>query len=199
MFIGKNLFIVVTIICAISVTSYASGSHEEKKEEPGEMPTGDIKKAPWMELESRVQDLQARIKSKRATIEQMLEEKNHLKNGSPELKALIENVVREHKEMRQMSEDYRKNLSLLQYRFPERNAKADRKYDRLEVKSLDEMEQAVGIDAKINRNLGRMRSQYKMQKADDSEKGIEAKSDTVKSPNKKSESIEEAGSILIHQ
>jgi hypothetical protein len=195
MFISK---LILVFLLSLGVSLMAYGSSEKKEEENG-MPTGDIKKAPWMDTEFRVQDLYARIKSKQATISKMLEEKNQLKNDSAELKTLISAIVKEHKDLRQMTEDYRKHLSILQYRFPERNAKADRKYDRIEIKSIEEMELAVGIDGKLNRNLSRMRSQYKMESKAETDKDNEKIFEDKKPAPKNGESIEEAGSIIINK
>jgi hypothetical protein len=195
MFINKKIYIFILSL----VVSLAAQGNSEKKDEENTMPIGGPKKAPWLDTELRVQDLYARIKSKKATIGKMLEEKNQLKNESTELKALISAIVKEHKDLRQMTEEYRKNLSILQYRFPERNAKVDRKYDRIEIKSIEEMELAVGIDGKLNRNLSRMRSQFKIESKAETTKENEKIFEDKKPAPTNGESIEEAGSIIINK
>ncbi len=114
----------------------------------------------WVELENKIQETQSKMRSKQGNINSLIVEKNRLANNTSELKNIIKEIVKEHAELRKLSEEYDKNINLLKYRFPERNAKADRTYDRVEVKSIDEMEQSLGVDGKLNRNLKRMRSHY---------------------------------------
>ncbi len=176
------------------------GGHEEKKEEGGEHGGGHgeakTQVAPWVEVENKIQELYSKIKSKEATIIQLLEEKDHMPNGSPMLQHTVKEIVREHKELRGLAEDYEKNLNILKYRFPERNAKQERSYGKIEVKSIDDMEQALGIDGKLTRNMKKMRTQF----------GVEAKPEVVhhtvpKSAVKppKDQSIEEASTIILQK
>ena len=159
---------------------------------------GESALAPWVDVENKIQELSAKVKSKESNIEKLLEEKNHLDNDSPELKTAMKEVLKEHAEMRKLAEEYDRNVSLLKYRFPERNAKAGRKYDRIEVKSVDEIEQAMSVDGKLNRNMKRMRSQFKP----DTTTATNAETNAKKAPTakeKKSESIEDAGSVILQK
>lgn len=166
---------------------------EAAKEGGGEVKTS---LAPWVEIENKIQELYSKIKSKESAVLHLLEEKDHLADNSPQLKHTVREIVKEHKELRRLVEDYQKNISILKYRFPERNAKQTRTYDRVEVKTIDEMEKALGIDGKLSRNMKKMRSQYKPE-----EKPVAHQPSTVipEPAPKKDPSIEEAHSIILQK
>lgn len=152
---------------------------------------------PWVEVEAKIQELSAKVKTKQSNLSKLFEEKNKLANNSPELKAKVQEILKEHAEMRSLAADYDKQLNLLKYRFPERNAKAARKYDRFEIKSVDDMEQAMGVDGKLTRNLRKVRSQYRTQKRETaSETHEEVTPTTLK---KQEQSIEDSGSIILNK
>lgn len=135
----------------------------EKKEEGGEKKESAEDNMPWLAIEAKIQELAAKIESKKESIDKLIEEKEKLKDGSAELKEKIQELISEHKALEKMADDYSSQINLLKYRYPERHAKRDRKYDRVEVKSIDEMEQALGVDGKLNRNMARMRNTYDVQ------------------------------------
>jgi chromosome segregation ATPase len=171
---------------------------EESKESKGK---GNLKSTlpPWVELENKVQELQSKIRSKQGNLNALIAEKNHLANNSSELKNLIKQIVKEHEELRKFAADYEKNVNLLRYRFPERNAKADRTYDRIEINSVEEMEQALGVDGKLNRNLKRMRNHYHTLAPASEESPKPAAEANSPQSTKAEPSIEKAGSIILQK
>lgn len=178
------------------------GEKKEEGKEGGEKKEGEKKEGEgrpaWMEIEAKIQELAAKVKSKNENIEKMIEEKNHFPEHSSELKNLIKEIVKEHVEMEKLSQEYDKQVSILKYRFPERNAKKDRKYEKLQIKSVEEIEKAVGIDAKLMKAMRRARSQYRKDKNESPEKA----SETPLSPaldGSKEKSIEEQGPVLLHK
>jgi hypothetical protein len=70
-------------------------------------------------------------------------------------------MVSEHKTLQKNIEDYDQARSYLQYRFPEKGLKGERQYERIELKSLVEMESEMGLDSRIKRTLRKVRNQYK--------------------------------------
>jgi hypothetical protein len=155
----KVLFISVAMILggAFAKAETAAETKEEKKVDKSE---NKASLAPWVEVENKVTELNSKIKSKQRNILQLIEDKNKMPGSSPELKKLVKELVKEHKELQGLVEEYHQKVGLLKYRFPERNARTERIYKRVEIKSLDEMEQTLGVDGKLNRNLKRMRSQF---------------------------------------
>lgn len=187
---------------SLSVAETASseapeGAEEKPKEESKEEVKSTVQ--PWVPVETKITELQAKIKSKEANILKLLEDKKHLPNNSPQLKTAVQDIVKEHKELRGLITEYEKNLSILRFRFPERNAKTGRTYDRIELKSLDDMEQAMGIDGKLNRNIKKMRTQFHSQPVTPSvhQTSVNPSKETKKSP--KEPSIEDAGSVILQK
>lgn len=152
---------------------------------------------PWLAIEAKIQELAAKIESKKESINKMLEEKEKLKDNSPELKDKIKDIISEHKALEKMADDYSSQINLLKYRYPERHAKRDRKYDRIDIKSVEDMEQALGIDGKLNRNMVRMRTTY------DVPAPVKEKPATSSTPQKKSvpkgDTIEEQLPIIMQK
>lgn len=140
--------------------------HEAPVAEEKEAPTAEASTeivtpvSPWLVAENKVQELSARIKSKRGQIEDLLVAKQQAKDDSAEVKTIVDTLLKEHKELSQLVEEYEKNLNLLKYRFPERSAKNKREYKKIELQTLDDIENDMGVDGKLSRNLQRMRTHY---------------------------------------
>lgn len=205
MFIVKVLMAILLIGFSNSAMAEEHGAPaEEHGEKPAEGSGGEQGAAaapvknltPWVEVEAKIQELAAKVKTKQTNLSLLFEEKNKLVNNSPELKAKVQEIVKEHAEMRKLAEEHQKQVSLLKYRFPERNAKAGRKYDRFEIKSVDDMEQAMGVDGKLSRNIRKVRSQYQTQKSKAEGGHAEVTPTTLK---KLEGSIEDSGSIILQK
>jgi chromosome segregation ATPase len=154
--------------------------------------------APWVELENKITELNARINSKNRNLQELIQSKNQMPNNSPQLRTVVKDLIREHKELQALVDDYQKKVTMLKYRFPERNARDNRTYQRIEVRSLEEMEQALGVDGKLNRNLQRMRGQFRQQ----AEAPMPEKNKAERKPaasEAQEPSIENAGSIILQK
>jgi len=205
----KLISVLLILIFSFSVWANEHGEGheapkaEEKKEEGhGEAKAeGEKALAPWVEIESKIQEYSARIKSKQESLQKLLEEKNHLPNNSPQLRENLSEMLKEHAELKHLVEEYEKNVNLLYYRYPERHVKSTRKYDHIEVHSIDEMEKAMGVDGKLSRNLKVMKTQYKnSQEATAVPTPVEEAPAAKKVPGKaKDPSIEEADSIILQK
>lgn len=197
----KNFLFSGIVFCSLNLQANSDGGHEAKKEEGGHesAPAAPAATIPaWISLEAKITELSARIKSKEESLAKMLEEKNHLPANSPHVKPLLKQILKEHEELQKLAEDHKKNVNQLNYRFPERNAKANRTYDRIEVKSLEQMEQSLGLDGKLDRNMQKMRTQYGTKKAEDHSAHAVKPAPTVKK-QKKAPSIEEEGAIILNK
>lgn len=196
------IFLLTTAYPSFTLANSGGEKKEEKKEEGGEKKEGEKKEGEgrpaWMEIEAKIQELAAKVKSKNENIEKMIEEKNHFSEHSSELKSLIKEIVKEHADMEKLSQEYDKQVSILKYRFPERNAKKDRKYEKLQIKSVEEIEKAVGVDAKLMKAMRRARSQYRKNKNESPEKASETPLSPALDGNKE-KSIEEQGPVLLHK
>lgn len=184
--------------CVLMSSLYlnANSGGEEKKETAPAAPVATV--PAWIPLEAKITELSARVKSKEESLAKLLEEKNHLPANSPHVKPLLNQILKEHEELQKLAEDHKKNVNQLNYRFPERNAKANRTYDRIEVKSLEQMEQSLGLDGKLDRNMNKMRTQYGTSKAD-AHSSHEKKTGVILKKEKKASSIEDEGAIIINK
>lgn len=170
--VTKFVFVVFTAILVPGTCAFASEKKEEKKEvkkeelkEGEQSPTSEGTESQKKqqneatELQTRVQALQAKIKTKEETIAKLIEEKNHSKDPA-QIKEIIQQMVVEHKEMAKMIEEYEQSRSLLRYRYPEKGYKGVRAYERLEAKPLTQMENQMSVEAKLKRNIKTMQSQF---------------------------------------
>lgn len=143
----------------------------------------------WLELEAQISSLEAKLTAKNRAIEALIEEKAHVKATSSKLNQIIEEIGKEDRERRQIAEQLEKQKTILHFRYPERGARKDRKYQRAEMKTVEDIESNLGIEGRLNHSLKKMRGQY----------GEEEKKKTgspAKSP--KNEANEE-GSILMQK
>lgn len=165
---GASLLVVASEESGQAGGSNKSGGHEAAAESGGEHGSGEKdsgeakpKIAPWAETEAKLAELSAKVANKKSVIEQLIAEKNHLAPNSPQLKEVVQQIVKEHKSLKQLIEDYEKNRNILKYRFPERGNLEERKYQKLELKSVEELEKAIGVDGKLNRNMAKIKKVYK--------------------------------------
>lgn len=167
--LSKILIVVLSLnLCVVGVVFASSETTEAKSEKPAEgeaAAEGEVTESQKkqmneaMELQSKVQALQAKIRSKEESINKLIEEKSRTKDPD-KVKEIISEMVTEHKEMSKMIEEYEQNRSLLRYRYPEKGYSGTRSYERMEVKPLDQMENQMSVEAKLKRNLKTVRSQY---------------------------------------
>ena len=122
--------------------------------------SGESGLPPWFHTEAKLSELFARTRYKEEDLNKLIEQKNNLKEGDPKTKFLVDQITAEHKALQNLINEYNKNLSELKYRFPERGMKADRSYKKKDLKSIESMEKAVGIDAKLSQSLNKARGQF---------------------------------------
>lgn len=164
---SKALFCLVAVSMLIQASpSLAEEAKKEVEEERASSPeiveVDDVQKKQLSEaqdLQTKVQALRARIKSKEDSINKLIQEKNQVKNAD-RVSDILKEMVAEHKELSKMIVEYEQIRSLLRYRYPEKGYTGNRAYERMEVKPLDQMENQMSIEAKLKRNLSTVRSQY---------------------------------------
>ncbi len=156
--------------------------------------SGDDKGLPeWVMIEAQIATLESKIGAKEESIKKIIEEKKKISDDSPKAKEMVDLLVSEHNEMKKYVSDYEKQRTLLKFRFPERGIKADRKYQRKEMKSLEAMEDEFSLEGKLNKNIRKMRKQFPKANQVAQPEGEE----DVRKPS--SESIDEAKSIILQK
>jgi hypothetical protein len=161
---------------SLALAAYANegGGHGggEKKEEGGEKKEGGEhgggggeEKAPKSAEESydkvaaKVAALEAKIHSGQEEIEKLIEEKAHAKE-SARINEIVKQMLTLHKELKKNVEEYDQVRGLMKYRYPEKGLTNKREYERIEVKSLDDMESQMSLSSSVKRTMKKVRTQY---------------------------------------
>lgn len=166
MFSQAISILLCTLLVSFSV--FANEGGEEKKEggggEHGGAPAAPVQErrtteASYNEVLAKVSALETKVHSAEAEIEKLIEEKQHTKDPK-RAQEIIAQMVKLHHEMEKNAKEYDQQRSLLKYRYPEKAGAEKREYERLEVKSLDEMEDAMSLSSSVNKTLKKVRRQY---------------------------------------
>lgn len=167
--LGIRFLVISTLL--ISAPAFASehgGGGEEKKE--GEHGGGGGEKAApkerrtseatYAEVQAKVSGLEAKIRSAEDEIAKLIAEKQHTTNKE-RTSQIVTEMVKLHREMQTNVREYDQQRSLLKYRYPEKGVGGEaREYERIEVKSLDEMEDSLSLSSSVNKTLKKVRTQY---------------------------------------
>lgn len=146
----------------------APKSEEKKAEEGGGSEHGgggaSKKKNEFMEVQSQVAALQAKVKAQSDMVINLIQHKAHEKNPA-KIAEINQELSHAYKELTETNKQYEQKRALFLYRFPEKGLKtADRRYQRIEMKSLQDMEKQVTLDSKIKVSLEKAKTKYHYQK-----------------------------------
>ena len=109
----------------------------------------------WIEVQGRLQSLKARLITKETSVKELIRASQV--SGKKET---FDQLKQEYAELRTMADEYEKLRHQLRFRYPEKGLATDRRYQRIEVKSLNEMETQVGMESKLQSNLEKVRRQF---------------------------------------
>lgn len=186
------LFCVLFAWSSLHAQEHGGGAAPAEKGDKGGAKESGL--PPWFANEAKISELSARIRTTEEELRKLIAEKKELPENSPAVKPLVKNILKSHKELGKLIDEFQKNMNILKYRFPERGQKAERTYEKMELKSVDELEQAVGIDGKLSRNVNRMRSAYGTQAPTSQKDKANIQDDKKTAPQK---SIEEEAPINL--
>jgi hypothetical protein len=115
---------------------------------------------PWMEVQNVISILRTRSGQLDKNLKELIEERK--KATAPErISELQKEIDKTYQQLKETNADLRKQEQIYRYRFPERAAKeGERSYQTQETPSLERIEEQVGVEGKMQRNLRRMRGQY---------------------------------------
>lgn len=139
-------------IPALANEGGGEGGGEAAKSEKGGMPE-------WAEIQNRLQTLRAKVTAKEKIVRELIRDKQNEKDARKSVE-IVENLKREHREFEAAAEEYEQQRNLLKYRFPEKGLKEERRYRRVDVRSLDEMETQMSMEGQLKKSLGKVRQQY---------------------------------------
>lgn len=111
-------------------------------------------------VQARVQGLEAKVRASESEIQKLILEKQ--KTNDPEkVSDIIRTMLTLHKELSAQVKEYDQQRNLLKYRYPEKGLTDVREYERIEVKSIEDLESQVSLSASVHRTLEKVRMQYR--------------------------------------
>ncbi|AHI04702.1 hypothetical protein BDW_00960 [Bdellovibrio bacteriovorus W] len=125
-------------------------------------------------VQARVQGLEAKVRSTEAEIQKLIQDKHSSKNAE-HTNDVIRNMMSLHKQLDGQIKEYEQQRNLLRYRYPEKNKADVRQYERIELRSLEEMESRMTLGSAVDKTLKTVRKQYPAADKDSKESLIEKK------------------------
>lgn len=160
----RALSTVLILMTSASLAVASGGGGHGEAAEGGEAKPAEKKEIKSAEdsysvVSSRVQALEAKVKSGKEEIEKLIEEKHHTSNPQ-RIAEITRQMNTLHLDVQKNSKEYEQQRSLLKYRYPEKAAADKREYERIQIKSLEDMESEMSLGNSVNRTLVRIRQQY---------------------------------------
>lgn len=187
------MFSLVPKILLISLTvvslAFANEGGEKKEESSGGehgAPAAAPKEVKTAEetyavVQARVQGLEAKVHSGEAEIQKLILEKQH--TTDPEkVNEIIRQMMTLHKDVANTLKEYDQQRALLKYRYPEKGQVEKREYERIELKSIEDMETQMSLGSSVKRTLKKVRSQYGEPGKHHEETASESKQKQIKEP-----------------
>jgi hypothetical protein len=142
----------------------AEAAKDEKSEagkEDKDAAAAQAKKNPeWMDLNTQLQTLKSKIEMSEGLILKLVDQKNS-STDQKQSAEVISNLVKEHRSMSKTIEEYEQKRNQLKYRFPEAGLNDEREYERIEVKSLQDMENEFTITGRLQKAYNKVKRQYR--------------------------------------
>lgn len=154
--------VLASMFCSVALAS-GGGGHGGGEGEGGEAKAEkkEIKSAEdsFTVVQSRVQALEAKVHSGQEEIQKLITEKHHTKDPE-KVNEIIRQMMTIHKELSKNLLEYDQQRSLLKYRYPEKSVSEKREYERIELKSIEDMESQMSLGSSVSRTLKKVRMQY---------------------------------------
>lgn len=113
----------------------------------------------YQETMNKVLALKSKIKLRQETIQKLILDKQTEKD-SKKLAEIIKSMMVEHKSMQQEAEEYNQQSSIIRYRFPEKTIPNGKKFEKIEIKELEKIENEFTLDAKIKKAVAKIKEKY---------------------------------------
>ncbi|MFN8846408.1 MAG: hypothetical protein ACK5V3_12930 [Bdellovibrionales bacterium] len=151
---NKILFALLTLVSTLS------RGEEEKGPPAAELPSASSRaQQELIETEKQVSALTAKVNAKQASIDSLLKQKQ-IEKDPEKVTELIKLLQQEHRDWSSLIQEHNSKLNVLKYRFPERGASFERKYKRFNPRSLDQMEESVGIEKQLHLSREKVKKVY---------------------------------------
>lgn len=149
----------LTIFFAASVLTLPAWGSEApagEKEAPKQVKS---REESYMVVQARVAALEAKIRSAEAEVQKLILEKQQAKDPV-KVNEILDRMMVVHNEMKQNNKEYDQQRTLLKYRYPEKGSTSGREYERIDLKTLGEMETEMSLGGSVKRTLNKVRVQY---------------------------------------
>lgn len=175
-------------LLAVSLSSYSSialsNEHEEAPAEHGEekkadahgggehgggehgsgekegAPTAASKSQEWIRLNTVITSLASKVTTLQADIKDLIKKKRATSNRA-QLDIIWEEISAKHKELEDAVRQYMKEANRARFDFPDKGSMLQKKYRYVRMKSIDEMESEVGIEAKLTHGVDQVQRVYR--------------------------------------
>lgn len=137
--------------------SGGGGEHGAPKAEEGKSSADYIKKDEYLELNSSIEQLSAKIKAKKDSLKKLLQEKNEVKDPTL-FRETVKKIESEYVELKELIESAEKKQAILRFRYPDKGFVKQKK--RITVESLDELGNEATIDQELDGAMEVIRNQY---------------------------------------
>lgn len=160
---------ILCLLCCVLGLSLPASASEHGAEPPAAeagngAPATDLLTGgppPWTEVQTRMLVYKGQRQQLMGEMAKIRAEQRHLKMGTMLMKQKGAELVKLHKEYKELTEEYNKLLAILRYRFPERMAKEVLKVNKPEeVPDLEEFEHQMDLDARLKKTIEKARGQY---------------------------------------
>ncbi|MBN8535719.1 MAG: hypothetical protein J0M15_01585 [Deltaproteobacteria bacterium] len=113
----------------------------------------------WLDLTTQIGALKTKMSTQEENIKELIKKKNHSKNKE-EIQNAVNNLLKEHAELKKIEEQYFEKTQLLKYRYPDVGITKQRKYERVKTKSLEDYEQMISLESEIKKTVIKMKEHY---------------------------------------
>src|SRR5438445_4770224 len=153
------IFLTALAVNAAHANEGGNGDGEPKEGEAGKEEKKEVKSAEdsFSVVQARVQALEAKVHSGQEELEKLIEEKQHT-TDSKQVAEIVKQMLGIHKELQKNVKEYDQQRALLKYRYPEKGLTEKREYERIDVKSIEDMETQLSLTTSVSHTLKKVRS-----------------------------------------
>lgn len=151
-------------ILLLASYSFASGG-AEKPSQPEEATEIKTSEDSFFTVQARVQALEAKVHSAETEITKLIAEKNKT-TDSEKVTEVIRQMITLHRELENYVKEYDQQRTLLKYRYPDKGVSGKREYERINLRSIEEMENHLNINTALNKTLKKVRIQFPVKSED---------------------------------
>lgn len=162
------------------------GEHGAKAE--GEGGPGFIKKDEFLEINSAIEQLNAKIRTKKEDLKKLLVDKDSIKNPV-EFKGIVKKIENHYRELNELIETIKKKEAILRYRFPDRSFVKNEENSK--IQRIEEIGAEAIIEKEVNQLLKTTEAQYQYQIRPETIEKIKSERSPASEHDRKSHTFEE--------